>query len=95
MTSRLGESDLEAIALATGGKYFRSTPEGIELRRVYEEISRMDQRTLSGRTMIAYEERYQIPLGAAILVLALEAALADRRRAGAPVTSAARSEEAA
>src|SRR2546422_2755449 len=47
----------EAIALATGGKYFRSTPEGIELRRVDEEIARMDQRTLSGKTMTTYEER--------------------------------------
>ena len=95
VTSRLGESDLEAIALATGGKYFRSTPEGIELRRVYEEISRMDQRTLSGRTMIAYEERYQIPLGAAVLLLSLEAALGDRRRLAAPAAEAGRGEEAA
>ena len=95
VTSRLGESDLEAIALATGGKYFRSTPEGIELRRVYEEISRMDQRTLSGRTMIAYEERYQIPLGAAILLLVLEAALGDRRRVAAQAAEAGRGVEAA
>src|SRR5213594_372897 len=95
VTSRLGEGDLEAIALATGGKYFRSSPEGVELRRVYEEISRMDQRTLSGRTMIAYEERYQIPLGAAVLLLSLEAALGDRRRLAAPAAEAGRGEEAA
>src|SRR5262249_24968470 len=47
VTSRLGEGDLEAIAQATGGKYFRSSPEGLELHRVYEEIARMDQRSLS------------------------------------------------
>jgi Ca-activated chloride channel family protein len=82
VTSRLGESDLEAIALGTGGKYFRSSPEGLELRRVYEEISLMDQRTLSGRSLSVFEERYQIPLGVAILLLALEAALGERRRAG-------------
>src|SRR6185295_4936165 len=85
VTSRLGESDLEAIALATGGRYFRSTPDGIELQRVYEEISRMDQRTSSGRMLSVYEERYQIPLLAALILLALEAALSDRRRdAAAP-----------
>jgi len=95
VTSRLGEGDLESIALATGGKYFRSTPEGIELRRVNEEITRMDQRTLSGRTMVAYEERYQLPLGIAIALLALEAALIDRRRAGAPAADAGRGQEAA
>jgi Ca-activated chloride channel family protein len=94
VTSRLGEGPLEAIALATGGKYFRSSPEGVELRRVYEEISRMDQRTLSGRTLNAYEERYQIPLGVAILLLGIEAALGERRR-GAPVLPAAERGEAA
>ena len=95
VTSRLGESDLEAVALATGGRYFRSTPEGLELHRVYEEISRMDQRTLSGRTLNAYEERYQLPLGAAIVLMLIEAALGERRRAGRPSISEARGEEAA
>ena len=94
VTSRLGEGDLEAIALATGGKYFRSSPEGVELRRVHEEISRMDQRTLSGRTLNAYEERYQIPLGMAILLLGMEAALGERRRSAAPRVSE-RTEDAA
>jgi len=85
VTSRLGEGDLEAVALATGGKYFRSTPDGVELQRVYEEISRMDQKTMSGRMLSVYEERYQIPLLAALILLALEAALSDRRRdAAAP-----------
>ncbi|HYS04606.1 MAG TPA: VWA domain-containing protein [Candidatus Dormibacteraeota bacterium] len=94
VTSRLGEGDLEATALATGGKYFRSSPEGVELRRVYEEISRMDQRTLSGRTLTAYEERYQFPLGVAILLLGIDTALGERRRrVAAPVPE--RGEDAA
>ncbi len=95
VTSRLGETDLETVAMATGGRYFRSTPEGLELHRVYEEISRMDQRTLSGRTMSAYEERYQFPLGTAILFLLVEAALGERRRAGTQPLPEARGEEAA
>jgi Ca-activated chloride channel homolog len=96
VTSRLGESDLEAIALATGGKYFRSTPEGIELRRVYEEISRMDQRSLSGRTLNTYEERYQLPLGIASVLLLIETGLAERRRGAAPALSGeSRGKEAA
>jgi Ca-activated chloride channel family protein len=95
VTSRLGESDLEAVALATGGKYFRSTPEGLELHRVYEEISRMDQRTLSGRTLTAYEERYQLPLGAAILLFLIEAALGERRRQGTAPLAEERGEAAA
>jgi Ca-activated chloride channel family protein len=80
VTSRLGEGALEAMALSTGGKYFRSTAEGIELQRVYEEIAGMEQRTLKGRQTTIYEERYQIPLLAAILLLGIEAAVPERRR---------------
>src|SRR5262249_2629143 len=95
VTSRLGESDLEAMALATGGKQFRSTPEGVELHRVYEEIARMDQRSLSGRTLNTYEERYQLPLGAAFLLLLIEAGLGERRRGPvAPVPGEGRKEAA-
>lgn len=80
VTSRLNESALESIAVATRGKYHRASAEGIELRRIYEEIAAMDRRTLSSRMMSAFEERYVIPLGAALVLLALEAALGDRRR---------------
>ncbi len=80
VTTRLDETALAGIAAATGGRYFRSTPEGLELHRVYEEIARMDQRTLSGRLQTAFEERYQIPLAVAVLLLIAEAAIPDRRR---------------
>jgi Ca-activated chloride channel homolog len=95
VTSRLGEGDLEAIAVATRGKYFRSTAEGIELRRIYDEIAALDQKTLSSRLQTAYEERYMIPLGAALLLLALEAAIGDRRGRPARGVTAARDAEAA
>jgi len=84
VTSRLGESALESIALTTGGKYYRSTPEGNELRAIYKEIAGMDQKALSARLHTAYEERYQLPLAAAVLLLLLEAAVPERRRAAAP-----------
>ncbi len=95
VTSRLGESALESIAVTTGGKYFRSTPEGIELRRIYEEIAGMDQKTLSSRLRTAYEERYQWPLAVAILLLGLEAALSERRRPAGPAAAEGRGEAAA
>jgi hypothetical protein len=95
VTSRLGESALESIAVTTRGKYFRSTPEGIELRTIYEEIAAMDQKTLSSRLQTAYEERYTLPLGAALLLLLLEAALGDRRGRPAGGAAAPAGEEAA
>jgi Ca-activated chloride channel family protein len=80
VTSRLDEGTLESIAAATHGKYYRSTSEGIELKRIYEEIAAMDQKTLSTRLVTHYEDRFVYPLGAALVLLAIEAALGDRRR---------------
>lgn len=82
VTSRLGESALEAIAVATRGKYLRSSAEGVELQRIYEEIARMDKRALSSRLQTAYEERYTIPLAAALLLLGLEATVGERKGRG-------------
>ena len=79
VTSRLGESNLEEIATATGGRYYRSTAEGIELRRIYEEIGGMDRKTMSSRMQSAYEERYPIPLGLALALLAIDVAVGDRK----------------
>ena len=83
VTSRLDEGTLESIAVATHGKYYRSTSEGIELKRIYEEIAAMDQKTFSSRLVTRYEDRYVYPLGAALALLGIEAALGDRRRAAA------------
>jgi Ca-activated chloride channel family protein len=80
VTSRLDEGALEEMAAATHGKYYRSTPEGIELRKVWEEIAGMDRKEISARMETTYEERYTIPLAAAFLLLAVETALGDRRR---------------
>jgi len=79
VTSRLGEQTLEEIAIATGGRYYRSTAEGIELRRIYEEIGGMDRKTMSSRLQSAYEERYPVPLALALALLAIEIAVGDRR----------------
>jgi len=80
VTSRLDEGALEAIAAATRGKYHRASAEGVELRSIYEEIAAMDRRTLSTRMQSAFEERYALPLGAALVLLLVETALGDRRR---------------
>jgi Ca-activated chloride channel family protein len=87
VTSRLGEAALESIAATTRGKYFRASAEGPELRRIYEEISGMDQKSLSARLQTTYEERYVIPLGVAIALLMLEASIGDRKGRGAAAGS--------
>ncbi len=95
VTSRLGEGALESIASITGGKYFRSSAEGPELRRIYEEVSGMDQKSLSARLQTTYEERYVIPLGVALALLMLEASIGDRKGRKAAQASRERGREAA
>jgi Ca-activated chloride channel family protein len=78
--SRMDETTLEKVALITDGKYYRSTSSGIELDRVYEDVSRMEQRELSSRRMTQFEDRYQYPLFLAVACFVAEALLSDRRK---------------
>ena len=78
--SSLDEATLEKVALATGGKYYRSTVGEMELDKIYEEISTMEKRELRSKKFARYEERFQYPLFLAIVAFALEAFLSDRRR---------------
>jgi Ca-activated chloride channel homolog len=78
--TKLDEVSLEKIALETGGKYYRATPGEVELERIYDDILKMEKKSLASRQFTQFEERFQIPLAFAIILLALEAALPERRR---------------
>ena len=78
--SRMDETTLEKLALVTDGRYYRSTTSGIELDRVYEDISHMEQRDVSSKRMTQFEDRYQFPLVLAVMCFAAEAFLSDRRK---------------
>jgi len=80
--SKLNEGVLIDVAAATGGRYFRATDTERELAAIEEEISAMQQGELESRMYAYYEERFQVPLAAALAVLVLEVFLPDvvRRR---------------
>lgn len=78
--TRMDETTLEKLALITDGRYYRSTSSGIELDRVYEDVSKMEQRELSSKKLMQFEDRYQYPLFLALACFAAEALLSDRRR---------------
>ena len=78
--SRMNETALEKLALISDGKYYRTSGSGIELGRVYEDVSRMEQRELSSKRMTQFEDRYQYPLLISVACLAAEALLSDRRK---------------
>ncbi len=78
--SRLDESTLQDIAAETDGRYFRATDSERELVAIAEEISRMQQGELESKMFAYYEERFQVPLAAALAFILLDSLLPERVR---------------
>jgi Ca-activated chloride channel family protein len=71
--SRLDERVLEKIALATGGSYIRSTSTEFGLDLLYrEKLSKMEKRDYESKLSKLYDERFQIPLVLALILILLE-----------------------
>ncbi|MDE0121579.1 MAG: VWA domain-containing protein [Gemmatimonadota bacterium] len=85
ITTRLNEGALQDVALQTGGEYHRIGRGVGGLGRLVERIEG-GGREVESREVTQYEEQYQIFLGAALLLLALEFIVPGRRRrtAGRP-----------
>ncbi len=82
--SRLDETGLQQVALASGGSYVRATPTSFGLDLLYREhISKLDKQEQDSTMKKQYELRFQWPLALAVLLLGLEPWLSDRRRASA------------
>ncbi|MFA5388151.1 MAG: VWA domain-containing protein [Candidatus Omnitrophota bacterium] len=78
--SRLDEETLRKIALVTDGKYYRATAGGLELDRIYGDISKMEKKELSSRLFTRYEDRFQYFLGIALILLCVEFIIGDKKK---------------
>jgi Ca-activated chloride channel homolog len=81
--TRLDEAALVEIANLTDGVYIRSSGGSVGLEQVYAEIAAMEKKELGSRKYTRYEHRFQWPLALAVVCLAAEALLSDRRKRGA------------
>lgn len=81
--SRLQEGTLRAMADASGGIYVHSAAGDLGFDAVVEHISRLQKADYESRLETVYEERFQIPALAALLLL-LAATFTPSRRARAP-----------
>jgi len=93
VVSRLHEETLEGLTRATGGAYLRATSAAADPAPILERIESMQKRTLASDTLDTLEERFQWPLGAAVLALlvylavppfARQAAATNRPKAAKP-----------
>lgn len=78
--SNLKEDILQKIALSTGGAYVRATGAEFGLNLLYDQtISKLEKRELESQMRKQYFERYQIFLAIAVLLLALEASIGEKK----------------
>ena len=80
--SRLDESTLQKIALATGGRYVRSVTGDVDLEKIYTQgiKATLEDRELESRRRQRWQERFQWTVGLALLCLMLEPLVSERRR---------------
>jgi len=82
--SRLDDESLRTIATATSGAYVHADGPSLGLDLIYNDyLGRMEKRELSSTMERRFEDRFQIPLFAAILLLAVEPFVGERRRVAA------------
>jgi Ca-activated chloride channel family protein len=79
VTTRLDERPLRTLAVETGAKYFRATAAEGEVDEIAGALSAMDASGSGTVLKTRWVERFQIPLAVALLALALEALISDRR----------------
>ncbi len=78
--TRLDEVNLQKAAAETEGRYYHASQGEIALDQIYEDIASMDKKELADMLLTQYEDRYQYILPLAIVFLAGEAVLSERRR---------------
>jgi Ca-activated chloride channel family protein len=78
--TRLKERPLQEIASITGGSYVRATGAEFGLDLIYEEnLSKMEKRELESKMKKSYQERFQIPLALAFIMMFLEPFIGERK----------------
>lgn len=79
VVSKLNEQMLEQIASTTGGAYVRATKQSIGLDEIVKSIDAMEKSDLATVRFEEYNEQYQYPLAAALVLLILDVFILSRR----------------
>jgi len=79
--SRLNEDLLQKIALTTGGIYVKASGIQFGLDLIYEkELSKLEKREILNKMEKRYYERFQIPLGLALMFLLIDTCTYTRKK---------------
>jgi len=80
VSTRMDPDLLMQIAKATGGRFYHAEPGHFELLDVLDAINSMEKQKLDSQQFSRFEDRFQIPLAIALVLLVAEMLLSDRRR---------------
>lgn len=78
--SRLNEELLQRIALATDGIYVRSSGAEFGLDVIYDRLAQMEKREIKSAMEKRFHERFQFPLGMALVLLVTETLMSTRKK---------------
>jgi len=80
--SRLDEETLKQIAVDTGGVYLHAAGPTMGLTELYDDyIAKKEKRELASTLEKRFEQRFQVPLALALLLLLVEPMIGERRPA--------------
>ncbi len=77
--SKLDEVTLEKIALKTGGKYYQATETEFELKKVYNDLMKMEKKIIYGKQFSQKQDRFQWFLFPVVILLILEIYMKERK----------------
>ena len=79
IVTKLDEAALQEIADAGHGKYVRATSQQNELDAIFKDIQGMEKKEFGARIFTEYQDRFQLFLAAALLLLVVEFFVTERR----------------
>lgn len=79
VVSKLDETTLQKIAALTGGAYLRATSASVGVQEIVDMINRTEKTKFKTEIFEEFDEKYQIPLVAALVLLLIELVVLPRR----------------
>ena len=79
VVSKLDETTLQKVAATTGGAYVRATSASIGVQEIVDMINRTEKTKFKTEIFEEYNEKYRIPLIAALVLLLVEFVVLPRR----------------
>ena len=79
VVTKLNEEMLKEIATAGNGIYVHATNSNSGLKFILEEIDNLEKTELGSKVYTDYEDRFQFPIGLAIILLLIELLLSNKK----------------